>query len=50
MTDAAGGTLIDVHGNLVTDHYVRAAAAAGHGEPDGMPTNAADAYAVTIPR
>lgn len=29
--------LIDVHAHFVTDHYVAAAKAAGHDQPDGMP-------------
>jgi predicted TIM-barrel fold metal-dependent hydrolase len=41
MTDEAmTGTrapLVDVHAHFVTDEYVSAASAAGHGHPDGMP-------------
>jgi len=32
-----GVALIDVHSHFVTDEYVRAAKAGGHGNPDGMP-------------
>ncbi|MEU6171508.1 amidohydrolase family protein [Streptantibioticus parmotrematis] len=34
---AAPATLIDVHAHFLTDAYVQAASAAGHGSPDGMP-------------
>jgi predicted TIM-barrel fold metal-dependent hydrolase len=37
MADPAPGELIDVHAHFVTDSYVRAARAAGHTRPDGMP-------------